>query len=216
MSVLVTGFGPFADQPVNPSGQLATQLDGGRIAGEQVFGLLLPVATDRVAAELDRALDRLDPRVVLVLGLAPGRPAPALERLAVNVRDFPVPDVDGVCSVDQPVVPGAPAAYLATLPIKAVLAAWRQAGVPGYVSNTAGTYVCNQTYYLARHRTGATCRVGLVHLPPTPESAAANAACLPATTTLPLPVALQAVTLALQVALRHTGPDLPLAAGALS
>jgi hypothetical protein len=67
------------------------------------------------------------------------------------VLDFPIPDNDGSQPAGEPVVEGGPAAYFATLPIKAILVAWREAGLPGYVSNTAGTYVCNQTFYHSLH-----------------------------------------------------------------
>lgn len=216
MSVLVTGFGAFADQLVNPSGQLAAALDGERVEDHQVCGLILPVATARVGPLLAEALDRVNPQLVLLLGLAPGRLAPALERVAVNVRDFPLPDVDGACPLDQPVVSQGPDGYLSTLPVKAVLAAWQRAGLPGYVSNTAGTYVCNQAYYLARHLAPAPCRVGLVHLPATPESAAAAGTPPAAVPTLPLAVLHRAVTLALGVGVRHAGTDLQVVGGALS
>lgn len=221
MSVLVTGFGPFADQLINPSGQLAAMLDGERMGDDEVSTLILPVATARVSQLLTDALAELKPQLVLLLGLAPGRSAPALERVAVNVRDFPLPDVDGACPVDQPVVQDGPDGYLSTLPVKAVFASWQRANLPGYVSNTAGTYVCNQVYYLARHLAPTTCRVGLVHLPATPESAAAAgtaavAAGPAAVPTLPLAVSRQAVKVALTVGLTHDGPDLHLAGGALS
>lgn len=92
-------------------------------------------------------------------------------------------------------------------------AAWRAAGMPGYVSNTAGTYVCNQVFDLARHLTRASAiRCGLVHLPAVPERAARDAAPLPS---LPLDMLERAVRLAVAVTATHPGPDLTLAAGAL-
>ena len=214
MTVLVTGFGSFAEHTDNPSGLLARAWNGRRLDdGEETIGVVLPVATERVGPALDDALAAARPRLVLALGLAPGRPAPALERIAVNVRDFPVPDIDGAQPVDVPVVPGGPDAYLADLPLKAILASWREAGLPGYISNTAGTYVCNQLFYLiAHHGRRAGFRAGLVHLPALPAAADAG---------LPVPsMSLQwmerTVHTALAVAAGHTGPDLPLAGGAVS
>lgn len=212
VSLLVTGFGPFADQTDNPSRLLARALHGERIAGENVTGVVLPVSGGQAGQELTAVIDGLRPRLVLALGVTPGRSAPALERVAINVRDFPIPDIDGAQPIDEPVVVDGPDAYLAALPIKAILVAWQSAGLPGYVSNTAGTYVCNQVFYLAAHRARQDgFRAGLIHLPALPT---------PTTATMPGPsmsldLMEQAVRIALTVVAGHTGPDLPLAAGAV-
>ncbi|MCB1995775.1 MAG: pyroglutamyl-peptidase I, partial [Rhodoferax sp.] len=58
--------------------------------------------------------------LVVCLGLAAGRAALSLERVAINVQDARMPDNAGAEPVDAPVVPGGPAAYFSTLPIKAM------------------------------------------------------------------------------------------------
>jgi pyroglutamyl-peptidase len=73
------------------------------------------------------------------------------------------------------VVRDGPAAYLATLPIKACVAEMRKAGLPAAVSNTAGTFVCNHVFYATmdmaeQHRLGF--RGGFLHIPYLPEQAA--------------------------------------------
>ena len=51
-------------------------------------------------------------------------------------------------------------------------AAIREAGLPGTISFTAGTYVCNDLLYLLlRHFAGTPVRVGFVHVPLLPEQA---------------------------------------------
>ena len=212
MSVLVTGFGPYGDQTNNPSQLLARALNGRRFAGESVTGVVLPVATGQVGPALAKAIDNARPRLVVALGVAPGRTAPALERVAVNVRDFPIPDTDGALPVDEPIIVDGPDAYLATLPVKKILSAWQNAGLPGYVSNTAGTYLCNQVFYLISHRARQDgFRAGFIHLPAVPAWQ----------TTVPAPsMSLepmeQAVQIAVAVAAGHDGPDLSLGAGAVS
>jgi pyroglutamyl-peptidase len=213
MSVLVTGFGSFGDQTNNPSQLLARALNGRRIAGESVTGVVLPVATGQVGPALATAIDNARPRLVVALGVAPGRTAPALERVAVNVRDFPIPDTDGALPVDEPVIVDGPDAYLATLPVKKILSAWQNAGLPGYVSNTAGTYLCNQVFYLISHRARQDgFQAGFIHLPALP---AWGRATVPAPSMSLEPME-QAVQIAVTVAAGHDGPDLSLAAGAVS
>jgi pyroglutamyl-peptidase len=79
--------------------------------------------------------------------------------------------------VDEPVVPGGPAAYFATLPIKAMVRRMRAAGVPAHVSQTAGTFMCNHVFYAACHLAATAypaMRAGFIHVPALPEQAARN------------------------------------------
>jgi pyroglutamyl-peptidase len=211
---LVTGFGVYGEETDNPSGVIARRLDGQQIDGFDVFGRVLPVDTELVREALVQAIDDVRPDVIVVTGVAPGRTAPAVERVAVNVRDFPIPDNQGRAPIDEPVEADAPAAYLSTLPVKAIVDGWRRAGLSGYVSNSAGTYLCNQAFYLARHFCRApSARVGMVHIPATPTRASFS--------TPPLPSAMlgdleSAVQLAVSIAVRHQGEDLRIGAGAIS
>lgn len=213
--VLVTGFVPFGGVDRNPSSEVAEALDGVKVGDRTVLAATLPVARAGARERLTALFEDVRPSAVLLLGLANGRIAPAVERLAVNVLDFPIPDNDGEQPVDRPVVNDGPTAYFSTLPVKAVLASWRRAGIPGYVSNTAGTYVCNASFYLASHlgaRSGA--RVGLIHLPYLPEQVAGSAGRPDASMEFNLQVS--CVRTALEVAVTHAGTDVVLAAGAVS
>ena len=68
-----------------------------------------------------------------------------------------------------------PAAYFATLPIKACVAEMRKAGLPAAVSNTAGTFVCNHIFYAADGHRRAAIPTGLPRrLPAHPLSAGAG------------------------------------------
>lgn len=217
MSVLVTGFGTFGGEALNPSGEVAERLDGTEIAGVSVTGVTLPVAHGRVSGVLATAVDQRRPQLVLVLGVAPGRNALALERIAVNVCDFPIPDIDGAQPVDVPVVAGGPDGYLSSLPIKKILHTWQHNQIPGYVSNTAGTYLCNQVFYLAvHHARQRRMAAGLIHLPSTPQSASRSREQTPVPVpTMDLHLQEFAVRLAIETSLQHDGADLALAAGAL-
>ena len=86
MRVLLTGFEPFGTHQVNPS-QLVT---------ERLGGVVLPVSVRRTLSELEAAVDEHRPSVVLGLGLAGLRTQVAVERVAINVLDFSIPDNDGV------------------------------------------------------------------------------------------------------------------------
>ena len=175
--VLVTGFEPFERDSVNPSWEVARALHGWRCEGAVVHAVQLPCAFGAAIERLDAALTETQPALVVGLGLAGGRAEWSPERVAVNVDDARIPDNLGRQPIDAPVVPGAPAAYFSTLPIKAIVHALRAAGLPAAVSNTAGTFVCNHVFYALMNRLAtrpalAGVRGGFVHVPCLPEQAA--------------------------------------------
>jgi pyroglutamyl-peptidase len=175
--VLVTGFDPFDSDPVNPSWEVARALQGWTCEDAVVRAVQLPCEFGVAIARLDEALADWQPRLIVGLGLAGGRAECSPERVAINVDDARIPDNGGRRPVDAPVVPGGPAAYFSTLPIKAIVHALRAAKLPASVSNTAGTFVCNHVFYALMHRLAtrpelAEARGGFVHLPYLPEQAA--------------------------------------------
>jgi pyroglutamyl-peptidase len=186
--ILLTGFEPFGGLGANPSEEVAKALDG-RVAGDAVVrSAVLPVDHAAAAVHVGRLIDELDPRAIVHLGLAAGRARIALERVAVNVMDFATPDNTGYRACNEPCVAGGPPAYFATLPLPDILQMLLADGVPAYVSNTAGTYLCNQTMYSTLHRlaqrghveaprgsASLVVRAGFVHLPLLPAMVAASA-----------------------------------------
>ncbi|GAB5601735.1 pyroglutamyl-peptidase I [Thermus sp. FJN-A] len=162
--ILVTGFEPFGGLKHNPSAALLPLLPE-RVGGRTLHKALLPVDAQALPEAL-RALHALGPEAVLHLGLAEGRPLVTLERLAVNLLDFHRPDNRGVVLEDTPVVPGGPLALEARFPIKEALRRLKEAGVPARQSLSAGSYLCNQAFYLSLHQLPQEVPVGFVHLPP--------------------------------------------------
>ena len=173
-TVLLTGFDPFNGASVNPSWLAVQALHGRQVRGRRLVAAQLPTDCAAALPWLDALLLRYQPELVVCVGQAGGRAALSLERVAINVVDAPVPDNAGAQPVDVPVVPGGPAAYFSTLPIKAACAGLRQAGLPAEVSQTAGTFVCNQVFYGLMHSLAtwpqlAHTRGGFVHVPWLPE-----------------------------------------------
>src|SRR5215469_1753081 len=137
MKALVTGFEPFGGHRVNPSFEALPMLPS-RLGAIDIATQALPVVFGAAPLALRSAIAATGPDIVLCAGLAGGRAELSLERVAVNIDDARIPDNEGNQPVDQPVVSGGPAAYFATLPIKAAVAALREAGLPAAVSNSAG------------------------------------------------------------------------------
>ncbi|MGI5527039.1 pyroglutamyl-peptidase I [Streptomyces syringium] len=170
--VLLTGFEPFGGESLNPSWQAVRAVAVDPPQGIDVHAAQLPCAFGDAIDALYDAVRETEPDLVICVGQAGGRPHLTVERVAVNLDDAVIPDNLGARPVDEPVVPGGPAAYFATLPVKACVAAVRDAGLPAAVSQTAGTYVCNHVFYALMHL-AATERPGLrggfVHVPYAPE-----------------------------------------------
>lgn len=175
MRLLVTGFEPFAGDGINPSAELVAALAAQPPSGVALATAILPVAFARLDAALDSAIAAAAPDFVLALGLAGGRAEISVERVAINLDDARIPDNAGAQPLDRPVVAGGPAAYFATLPVKAMAAAIRAAGAPAQVSHTAGTFACNHVFYRAAHLAATRhpgMRAGFIHLPYLPQQAA--------------------------------------------
>jgi len=174
--ILVTGFEPFGTHTANPTEGLAKAVDGRRVGDVDIVGQVLPVHHADAVRRITAALAETRPSAVVHLGLAAGRARVALERIAVNVMDYEVADNAGYRASGEPCVPGGPAAYFSTLPLAAMLKALTDEGIPAYTSNTAGTYLCNQTLYWTLHAARDLARppaVGFIHFPLLPAMVAA-------------------------------------------
>ena len=174
--VLLTGFEPFNDSSINPSWEAVRLVAAAPPADVSLSTAMLPCVFATAVEVLRTEIDRVDPELVVCVGQAGGRPDITVERVAVNVNDARIPDNVGDQPIDTPVVPGGPVGYFATLPVKACVAALRDAGVPASVSQTAGTFVCNQVFYGLMHLIATerpATRGGFVHVPFAPEQTVA-------------------------------------------
>jgi len=162
--ILVTGFEPFGGLRHNPSAALLDLLPE-EVGGRPLRKAVLPVDAEALPTAL-AALHALEPEAVLHLGLAEGRPQLTLERLAVNLLDFDRPDNRGQVLEDTPVVPGGPLALPARFPVKRALKRLQEAGLPARVSLSAGSYLCNQAFYLSLYHLPERVPVAFLHLPP--------------------------------------------------
>ena len=172
--LLITGFEPFDGQGVNPSWLAVKELPD--IIGDfELCKLNIPTLYGTAAGQVLSAAAQVQPDVILCVGQAGGRDAVTPERIAVNIRDARIPDNAGVLCSGERIAPGGPAAYFSTLPVEAMAQAIRDAHIPASVSNTAGTYVCNDVLYSILHRyAGTGTRCGFIHVPYLPEQGTPN------------------------------------------
>lgn len=136
----------------------------------------------RAVDELLQAFRRDRPDAVVCLGESGQATGITFERVAVNLRDYRLPDNAGRQVVDQPVVAQGPAAYFATLPVRTMFEAVRERGIHAELSMSAGTFLCNEVMYAALHwaATEAPATLaGFVHVPRLPEQVAGRDGALP-------------------------------------
>ncbi|SFC20423.1 pyroglutamyl-peptidase I [Collimonas sp. OK412] len=199
-TILLTGFEPFEQEPLNPSWEAVRALDGWPCAGAQVAARQLPCVFGQALQVLGQLMEELKPALVICVGQAGGRSQMSLERVAINVDDARIADNAGRQPIDQPIRSGGPAAYFSTLPIKGMAKAMRAAGIPAEVSQTAGTFVCNHVFYglmdqLAAHAPAV--RGGFIHIPYIPSQAARH----PGQPSLALETLVEGLRIALQSAM---------------
>lgn len=167
--LLITGFDAFGRDSINPSWE-AVKLLPDIIGDFELCKLEIPTIFGKAAATVLARAEEFQPHVILCIGLAGGRDAVTPERIAVNIRDARISDNKGYQPQGKFVTPEGPAAYFATVPVEKMAQAIRDAHIPGAVSNTAGTFVCNDTLYLLLHHyAGTATQVGFIHVPHLPQ-----------------------------------------------
>ena len=170
MKIIVTGFDPFGGETINPSIECVKALP--EIEGVELIRLELPTVFKESAKRLNEVINDVKPDAVLSVGQAGGRPGITMERIAINVDDARIPDNISQQPIDEAIQLDGEAAYFTTLPIKRIVKAIREAGIPAEVSNSAGTYVCNHIMYqslFAATKADKPFKAGFMHIPFIPE-----------------------------------------------
>lgn len=171
MKLLLTAFDPFGGETVNPA-QEAVKMVSSRVGNVEIIKCVVPTVFGKSIETVAAAIEDCRPDAVLCIGQAGGRADLTPERIAINLDDASIADNEGNRPVDTPIFPDGKPAYFSTLPVKAMVAAIRAAGIPASLSNTAGTFVCNHLMYgvlytLEKYYPGV--RGGFLHVPYIPS-----------------------------------------------
>lgn len=168
MKVLITGFEPFGGSATNSSWEVASAVSRVHISGVSIEARLLPVSFGRVGDVLKGVIAEVAPDILIMLGQSGQSESIRLERIAINMMDSSKPDNDGYVPDEEVIHPDGPSALFATLPLKPLRNALVAQGHKVKISNSAGLYVCNRTYYEALYHLssqGRATRAVFVHLP---------------------------------------------------
>ena len=167
MRALVTGFEAFGGDAVNASLAAIKRLPP-HVNGLEIETVELPVSFARAPAALAATIARVEPDLVLCVGEAGERTLLSIERVATNLCTAGIADNDGARPAGAKSTADGPSAYFTTLPVNAMLAALREAGLPSEISNSAGSFVCNHVFYSLMHLAAAAghrWQAGFLHVP---------------------------------------------------
>jgi pyroglutamyl-peptidase len=207
MKILVSGFEPYGEMSVNPTQTLVWEAREFDLEGIEIHSVVLPVNYDECVEKITEEINHVSPDVVVSCGIYPGRAAITPERVGLNVKDTMAEDLladkRGKKPVDEPINAEGPDALFSGLPYRRINENLLAAGIPSYVSNTAGTYICNNTMYgILDHirRNQLPTIAGFVHFPLSTEMAIED----PTQPSLPMGIMVEA----LQIILRTVAEEL--------
>lgn len=170
--ILITAFEPFDKENINASQEAIQSLHKKKWKEAGLITLSIPVVRYKSIEMVTAAIKEHKPDIVITTGQAAGRTAITPERVAINIDDFRVPDNQKNQPIDEAIIPQAPLAYFSTLPIKAMVMAMQKKGIPSFVSNSAGTFICNHLFYGVQHyiaKNKLAIRHGFIHVPVLPK-----------------------------------------------
>lgn len=146
MKLLITGFDAFGKDIVNPSFEAVSALQN-QINNLEIVKVQLPTEFIRAKDNLIQQLDIHKPDYVILCGQAAGRKEISLERVAINIMDARIKDNAGYQPIDEEVITNAENAYFTNYDIRKMESACLNKNIPCKISYSAGTYVCNSTYF---------------------------------------------------------------------
>ena len=172
-TLLLTGFEPFLNFSINPTEEIVKELNGQVVGSYQIIGKVLPVDFNTAGNELLNLFHTYNPSAVISLGLAGGRYKITPERIAINCNDGAA-DNKGNKYVGSKIDPEGQDGLFTTLPIQIIVDELNERNLPAEISNTAGTYLCNNVMYQMLNelkKINKQVPSGFIHIPASHEMA---------------------------------------------
>ena len=172
MKCLVTGFEAFGNFAVNPSEEVIQLMPGEltlRVGKAlNIERSVLPCCCKQMWQKLAELVGKKSKPLLLVMtGLASDRDTICLERFALNISDYRIPDNRGHQPKDKLIKKKGPVGLQSNVPLELLEKRLNRKGFRTDISNYAGSYLCNEIYYQAlstwqkKHKTA----ILFVHIP---------------------------------------------------
>lgn len=173
-NLLITGFDSFGGDSINSSWE-SVKLLPEQIGEYQLTKLKIPTVFGEASQNVLSVANKIHPDMILCVGQAGGRSDITIEVIAINLREARIPDNVGNQPTNSPVLNNGPAAYFTTVPVRKMVEAITEKGIPSALSYSAGAFVCNDTLYTLLHFYDETStQVGFIHVPYLPEQVKEN------------------------------------------
>jgi pyroglutamyl-peptidase len=172
--ILLTGYEAFGEFEVNPSIAACMRLGDKTYNGYKVVVEEIPMRFGEVKDEIEGHVKKYRPAAVISTGVSSEGACIKLERVAINVTTATGASKEEQLPEAKPIRKGGPVGYFSTLPLEKFLEGLQGAGIPAVISNSAGTFGCNQIFYLLMDyldREDLNIPAGFIHVPRLPEQA---------------------------------------------
>ncbi len=166
MKILITGFEPFLENDENPTSEIIKLLPNS-IYGNTIIKIELPVVFDQCFDELLPLIINHSLDIIINLGLSGERKSIRIERTTINIDDSKFPDNIGNIHRDKIIKTNGENAYFSSLPIRSIIKNIEVKKTPVIISNSAGTYVCNNLMYHVLHyikENNLNIKAGFIHV----------------------------------------------------
>lgn len=160
MKIVVTAFDAFGEDKINSSLKVLEKIE------RDIIKITIPTSFKKSSQIIEDIVKNHRPDVVLSLGQAAGRNRISIERVAINIDDARIKDNDSYKPKDKLIRKDGETAYFSNLNIRKIEENLKKENIPCYISNTAGTFVCNHLLYEALFLAKKyNFKAGFIHLP---------------------------------------------------
>ena len=171
-NIVLTGFEPFGGSHVNPSILACKHYNNQIISDYNIIAIEIPLRFREIKNQIEEIIIQEEPAAVICTGQS-SRPVISLERVAINIADLVKSAYNcGSKPEDEILEKSGPAGYFTKLPIKLIKNNLEESKIPCEISNSAGTYGCNQIFYHLMHfiyTNDIDIPAGFIHVPSLPE-----------------------------------------------
>ncbi|MFW6319306.1 MAG: pyroglutamyl-peptidase I [Bacillota bacterium] len=172
-TVIITAFEPFNKDDENPTEHVIAELPD-FLYDTRIIKVTLPVIYQAAFDQLLPYIEEYNPALILMLGLAAGRSHISIERVAINVNHSKTPDNLGNIKHHEVIDENGPDGLFTTLPLSDIMKRMHKHKLPVTISNSAGTYVCNDLMYNVLYyikKLNLDTKAGFIHVPYLPHQA---------------------------------------------
>lgn len=167
--ILISGFKPFLNEKINPSEILVQKL---KVKFQDLESVVLPVEFEKAYLELQKHIDLMKPKCVVMLGQAGGRTNVCLEKIALNWNQTKASDESGRNPRVGRISDGE-LALMSNFPVDDCAEFLADRKLKAEISFSAGAFVCNNLYFKVL-KNNALIPALFVHVPFLPEQGEAH------------------------------------------